>query len=866
MSELFRRIRFVFHRDRLDAGLAEEMRFHLDMEAGDNRENGMDPDEARYAARRRFGNATLLKEASREAWGWVFLDRLAQDLKYGVRTLRKSPGFTAVAVLTFALGIGINSAVFTLVDAFLFRPAPVAGADRLVSLTDKSDKYSGWPISYPNFLDWKEQNRVFDDMAAYRVGSRVLSDSAGAERVRMLEISEGFFQLLQTNPLLGRDFVHEEHQPGGDPVALLSYELWQRRYQGAASILGNRLSISGTSFTVIGILPPGFRIGPRADVFTSIEQWGRESRASHNSLYGIARLKPGVTVEQASSHMDVIAAGLEQQYPQANRRRRVDILPFGRARVREIQTAMLVLMGAVGLVLLIACANLSNLLLAKASGRGREVAVRKALGASRGRLIRQFLIESLLLAAIGGVAGLLFASWCCQGLLALIGDLDRWPGGEPLGGIHVDARVLAFTMLLTLLAGAIAGLVPAFQVSSGGLTAALKEGSRTGAAGWEGRRVRDVLVTAETALALVLLAGAGILTRALYHLLTLDPGFDARNVLSLSIAQPASRPSKEVCTRLIEELQALPGVDSAALTFPLPFGHGFSAGDFSVEGAPPPSAGRYPSARIHYVSPGYFRVLGLRLVKGRWFTREDEQAAVINQTMARQCWPGEDPVGRRFRVGSPVPNSPWYTVTGVAANTKENGLDKSETPEIYRPVSSASDLLVRTAGPPSAMIAAIRARIRSVDKDLAVYDVVPLDRRISESLWGHRTLTWLLAIFSAAALALAAVGIYGVAAHSIGRRTQEVGIRIALGARPGQVLGMVVAQGMRPVVIGIALGIAGAAAATRALGSMLFGVKPADPLAFGSVAVLLAIVALVACWLPARRATRVDPMEALRYE
>ncbi len=649
---------------------------------------------------------------------------------------------------------------------------------------------------------------------------------------------------------------------------MISYEIWQRHFVGSSSVLGKTVSVQNHDHcAVVGVLPSGFRLGPRADIYVPLEPHTKEGRASANSLYAIGRLKANVTWEQARSQMDVISKRLEEVYPETNKGHRVDLLRFGQLRRGEIRLPLLMLLAAVGVVLLIACANISNLLLAKAAGRGQEVAIRKALGASRARLVSQMLTESLVLATIGGLAGLLASFWGCRTLLALIGDLDQWPGGAPLGAISIDGRVFAFTLSVVLVVGLAMGLVPALHVS--------KPSSTSRSATKESRRIFDALVASEVMLAFVLLCGAGLLTRSLYHLLTQDRGFDAGRILTVSLAHAEGRASKEAYRRILEEVQALPGVEAAAAAFPLPFGHGYSGDYFHAEGAADPGRGHYLDVRMHFVTPSYFRTLGMQLRKGRWFTfldcgscssQNSNQAAVINELLAREAWPGQDPVGRRFRLGTPVPNSPWITVVGVAAPTKENGLDSETGPEIYMPTSGAADVLVRAARDPLSLVPAIRARIRSVDRSQAIYDIYALEERISESVRGHRTLTWLLGIFAGIAALLSAVGIYAVISHSVTRRTKELGIRAALGAEPAEVRELVLRQGMLPVLVGMATGVVCALAATRVLSTFLFGVKATDPLTYVVVVLFLGVIALLACYLPARRATRIDPMAALRYE
>ena len=867
LDELRRRLSVLLRRDRFDDDLDEEIQFHLEMQAEENRENGLPAEEARYAARRQFGNRMLLAEDGRAAWGWNAIERFARDTKLALRLLARNPGFSSAAVLTLALGVGVNSAIFSIVDAFLFRPAPVKEPDRLVSIANRTPKHRGWPVSYPNFADWQRENQVFERMAAYRTYSFVFADDAGADRVPGMEVSAGFFEVLGMRPALGRIFAAEEHQFGVAPVAMISYELWHRRFGSNPAVLGKTITVHGEPSAIVGVAAPGFRLGPLADVYVPLERNAREGRGSANSLYALARLKAGITWEQAASEMDPISKHLEELYPASNKGNRVDLLRFGQLRRDEIRSPFLMLLAAAGLVLLIACANISNLLLAKAAGRGQEVKIRKALGASRARLVSQMLTESLVLATIGGAVGLLFSVWGCRALLAVIGDLDRWPGGAPLGGIGVDGRVLASTLSVVLLTGLAMGLVPAFHASKASLA------SRP--APKEGRRILDILVASEVMLALILLCGAGLLTRSFYHLMTQNRGFDASHVLTLSLARAEGQEPEDACQRVLEEVQTLPGVEAAAAAFPLPFGHGFSGDNFQSEGSPDPGRGHYTDARIHYVTPGYFRTLGMRLLRGRWFTFSDcgacdwrsfPRAAVINEVLAREAWPGQDPVGRRFRLGTPVPNSAWITVLGVAATTKENGLESDTGPEIYMPTSSSTDILVRAAGDPLRLVPAIRARIRSVDRSQAIYDIYPLEERISESVSSNRILAWLLGMFAGMAALLSAVGIYAVISHSVARRTQELGIRMALGAEPRDVRQLVLRQGMRPVLAGAALGLVGASAATRVLSSFLFGVKAVDPLTYVTVALLLGVIALLACYLPARRATHIDPIKALRYE
>lgn len=881
LDDLRFRLRAIFRRGRVERELDDELRFHVEQAAAAHEREGCAPDEARRRARLQFGGLEQIREDCRDARGVILVDSVVRDVRYAVRGLLRSPGFTTVAVLSLAIGIGANAAIFAVVDAVLFRPSQVKDVGRLVALADRSDTYAGWAISYPNFLDWKARNHAFDEMAAYWNGKRVLGTDQGAERIRELEVSEGFLRVVGVEPVVGRGLLREDHAAGAEAVALVSSELWQRQLGGDSEAVGKTITLNGRPFTVIGVLPAGFNIGARADVMTAIEQWGRdrEGRGSHNSMYGIARLKPGVTWSRARSEMDAIAAALEREHPDTNRNRRVDFLPFGHARMRDASTPLLLLMGAVGFVLLIACANISNLLLSRSASRAREMAIRRTIGAGRGRLIQQLMTESLLVAMLGGVVGLLVGEGGCRALVALAGDLAQWPGGDAVAGIHIDFRVFVFTLGATVIAGLISGLAPAFQASKGDLTPPLKEG---GAAdiGARSRPVRRALVVVEVAMALMLLTGAGLLIRTLHILVTDETGFEARNVLTFSLTTDDGLMSQDAETRvrlasrfeestrqIVSEIQSIPGVSAAAVAFPLPFGNGYSGACFHVEGRPVPAAKGCPTALLRQVSPGYAATLGMHVTRGRWFAETDaEFGATINETMASAWWPGEDPLGRRFRLGAAPEFSRWYTVLGVVGNTKENGLDTKRLPEIYVRRYGGRDILVRTVGDPLATVAAIRGRVRKVDPGRAMFDVQLLETLIAESVRGRRTLTWLLGVFAGIALVLAAVGIYGVVSYSVARRTGEMGVRMALGARPGDVVALVLSHAMTPVFWGLILGCAASYLTARALASFLYRIPPADPATFAAVVVLFGAIALVACLIPALRATRVNPVVALRCE
>jgi len=806
---------------------------------------------------------------------------LWQDLRYGLRVLVKNPGFTTVAVVALALGIGANSAIFSVVNAVLLRPLPYKDPDRLVMIWEDDTK-GGYPRDTPaaaNYIDWRDQNQVFEGMAAMADQSFNLTGAGEPERIEGRRVSASLFPLLGVEPQLGRAFSPEEDQPGGSRVAVMSHGLWQRRFGADPSVIGRPLTLNGESYTVVGVMPSHFQFPTRESelwvpiAFTSQEAANR----GRHYLKVVARLKPGVSVEQAQAEMSTIAARLQQQYPEQNTDLGATVVPLHEQVVGDIKPALLVLLGAVGFVLLVACANVANLLLARAAGRQKEIALRLALGASRLRLLRQFLTESLLLAALGGVVGLLLSVWGVNLLKAFIPE-----NISQAQAVTVDARVLGFTLLVSLLTGLVFGLAPATQASNFNLNETLKEGGRDSATGRRGHFVRSLLVILEVVFSLVLLVGAGLLINSFLRLRSVDPGFQTDNLLTMSVVLPQPKYPDQArrsafYTELLSRVEALPGVKAAAVTNWIPLvSQGDSIG-FSIDGRPDPGPGQRPTVVTRVVSPHYFSAMGIQLVQGRQFAEQDRldspAVAVISETMARRHWPGEDPLGKRITPGSPTSTDPddWITIVGVAKDVRQFGLDAEPRPQMYLTYVQAGffaprHLVVRTEVEPLSLAGTVRKTVWEVDKDQPVSNISTMEDVLSESIARQRFSMLLLGIFAAVALVLAAVGIYGVMSYTMAQRTHEIGIRMALGAQRRDVLKLAVGQGLKLVLIGVAVGLALALALTRVMSSLLFGVSATDPATLITISLVLISVALLASYIPARRATKVDPMIALRYE
>ena len=811
---------------------------------------------------------------------------LLQDLRFGMRMLLKQPGFTVVAILTLAIGIGINTAMFSVVNAVLLRPLSYQEPERLVRLWGASSsqggqKTSSTPTEFGNsfndFLDWKAQNRVFKNIAVISFGTVALTGRDEPLRLRCPVVSADFFAVLEAKPLLGRFFLPEEDQVGKHRVAVLSYGLWQRLFAAEPKVIGQTLTLNGDSFTVIGVAPQNFEhpilnAAGEPDLWRPIAiQPEARSRGAH-FLNAIARLKPGVSVEQAQSEMNNITGQLERQYPESNTGRGVRLTSLHSAIVGNIQTALYVLLGAVGFVLLIACVNVANLFLARASARQKEIAIRLALGAGRLRIIRQLLTESVLISLVGGAGGFLLAFWSTDLLLTLsAGDVPR------LQAIKVDASVLAFTFVISLATGIIFGLAPALQLSKPNLNSSLKDGVKSTASSPGRQRFRRLLLISEVALSLVLLIGAGLLLKSFWQLQQVKLGFNPEGLLTMDLSLPRARYSRAgqaaaFQQQLLEKLRALPGVNAVGVVDYLPLSGRNTCDGFTIEGRPPLPPGEFPCSEMRSSSTDYLRTLDIPLIRGRQFTDQDREGTplvvLINESMARRFFPHEDPIGKR--VNLEYPNQVWREVVGIVRDVKHFGLASEAQPEIYRPQAQAPTLsmsvLVRSASDPASLAALLRKEVRALDKDLPVYNLREMRDLVKNSVAQPRFRTFLLGIFAAVALLLASVGIYGVMSYAVNQSTRELGIRLALGAQRRDIFGLVMGQGLILAAIGIVIGLAASVALTRFLSSLLFGVSPTDLFTFAGISILLAAIALLACYLPARRATRVDPMVALRYE
>jgi len=814
------------------------------------------------------------------------MGNLLQDIRYGFRRLLKQPLITLFAIISLGLGIGANTSIFSVVNAVLLRPLPYHDSERLVLIWETNSQQIAALVntqnrnlvSAGNYTDWTNQSTQFDGMAAVRFLNFNLTGGELPERIPGAIVTQSFFPVLGVKPAVGRTFLPEDAQPDRGRAVVLSNGLWKRRHGGDPNVIGQKLNLNNETFSVIGVMPPEFDYPEDAELWALSRLAVPEAPGAANAnlltnrttgyLYALARLKPGVTTEQAQAEMTNIAANLKNQYPDTNATLGARVISMHEEIVGDIKPALQILLAVVGFVLLIACANIANLLLARASSLPKEIALRIALGANRLRIIRQLLTESVLLATAGGLLGLLIGYEGIRMLVALSPpDIPR------VKEINLDVYVLAWTVLISLITGVISGLAPALQISKPNLNQTLQEGGRGAETGVR-HRVHNALVVVEVALTLVLLTGAGLLIKSFINLQRVDPGFNPQNVLTMRLSLPAYKypgdeTFKSFTTQLLQRVKHLPGVQSAGLTTALPLSSVEAASSFTVEGQPLPTDGSFPVASYRVVSPDYFQVVSVPLLKGRVFTDQDVQdvqsVVIINQSMARSVFGNEDAIGKRLFVGSAKNAS---EIIGIVGDVRHSSLGQQPNPEMYvsylqtpRPVYT---LVVRTSLEPTSMVSSVRNEVWAIDKDQPVTSVKTMGQMRSESMASLRFNTIALSIFAGIGLCLAVVGIYGVMAYSVGQRTHEIGIRMALGAQPGSVMKMVLRQGMSLVLIGVVIGLAASFALTRIMATLLFGVTPTDPLTFALIAVSLTLVALVANYIPARRATKVDPLVALR--
>jgi putative ABC transport system permease protein len=807
--------------------------------------------------------------------------------------LVKNPGVTIIVIIALALGIGANTAIFSVVNAVLLRPLPYQESDRLVFLNEKSPVLDEMSISYPNFLDWREHNQTFEKMGVYNRASYNLTGVGEAERIVTGQVSADLFSVLRVNPQLGRVFSNDEDKPGGTPVVVLSYGLWQRRFGGQKSVIDQPITLNGKSYTVIGVMPDSYAYPSRAEMWVPVgqlsDQVSWKNRGNHPGLYGVARLKPGATFEQAEADMNNVGANLEKQYPDSNASTRPRLRPMLEVFVADARSALWVIFGAVLSVLLIACANIANLLLARATSRRKEMAIRTAVGASRWRIARQLLTESVLLSLIGGVIGLALARWGVQLILYI--SPNAIPRSREIG---LDWTVLIFTIGISVFTGILFGLIPAIQAGYVDVHETLKESGR----GTTGRQwLRSALVVVEVATTLVLLISAGLLIRSFYLLQKVNPGFSDEQLTTFSVSLPQKKYANEEVrqsfyNRLLENIRALPGVESAAAASGLPLGNNGWQTSFLIDGRPEPPRDQTPLMEACLVTPDYFKAMNIPILRGRVFADSDDRShlagrdlsklnenqraiagvnkIVIDEEFAKRYWPNEDAVGKRVRFG-PAADGLLSEVIGVVGRVKMDSLNQnSDRVQGYfafnQNPQGGMTVVIKGASDPNQLISSVRGVVKSLDPDQPIYSPRTMDEIRAESVASERLNLTLLSLFAGIALVLAIVGIYGVMSYSVTQRTHEIGIRMAIGARPVDVFKMILGNGMKLALIGVAIGLVGAFWLTRFMATMLFGVEPRDAMTFASIPVLLITVALLACYLPGRRATKVEPTISLRYE
>jgi putative ABC transport system permease protein len=888
LNILSARLRALAGREAVLRDIDEELRLHMEMEAEANVRRGMSHSEARRAARLSFGNFDVMRDAAYGVRGGGLMETILQDIRYGARVLAKHKGFTAVAVLTLALGIGANTAIFSVVNELLLRPLPYRDADRVAMLWEvtPSGRHQN-TTSRKNFLAWREQAKSFEAIAAFSDQRVNLTGVGDPEEVAMQIASSGLFNVLGVDAVVGRTFTKDDIQPGAPRVAVLSYGLWQRKFGGDRGVVGRPVTLNGEPYTVIGVVPANFQwfIRSRSGTGKPPEVWTLLTMPSSQEDAGgawhgrflsvVGKLKPGVSVEQADAELKTVEARLAADDPRYNKNYSAEIIPVREQLVGNVRPALWLLLGAVGFVLLIACANVANLLLARAASREKEIAVRTALGARRSRIVRQLLTESILLAVLGGACGLALAWWGIQALVAISPrDLVN------LQGVGLNLTVLGWTLAVALLTGVLFGLVPALEATRVDLNDTLKEGGKgSSGQGARSRGLRGALVVAEVALALVLLVSAGLLVKSFSRMRDIDTGFQTGNILTMVVRLPDAKYNEDTkvvafFNQALERIRAAPGVRSVGMVNYLPLYGGLgSATGFVIDGQPAPPPGEGPSTNVRVSDGAYFGSIGIPVLRGRHFNEAENaqprHVVIVSDAFARKFFPGEDPVGKRIDVhmfDKPNPTE----IVGVVGDVRYDSLTDAAEPTVYFPLPeltySFMTLVVRADGDPASLAPAVRREISSIDPDQPVSDVRTMTQVMADTVGRARFSTLLFGLFAGLATLLSAVGIFGVMNYSVTLRTRELGLRMALGAQPSRVLMLVLRQGLLLTLVGVAVGLAGALAITRVMSSLLFGVSAADPLTFAAIVPLLTIVSLVACYIPARRATRIDPLVALRYE
>jgi putative ABC transport system permease protein len=864
LKSFLHRVRGLWRSETIHQEITDELQFHIDMRIEENIRRGMSPDEARRDAERSFGNLTRIKEQGYDVRGGQWLEAVWQDFRYSARLLLKRPGFTAIAVVTLALGIGATTTMFSIVNSVALRSLPFHEPDRLVMIEEKwLPRFPRFETSPLDFLSWKAECQSYVDMAAFAPVFFNLSEGDQPERIAGARVNANLPGLLGVSPILGRGFTAEEDRAGANQVALLGHSLWQRRFGADPQVIGRAVRMNGVAFTVVGVMPPEFRFPLEAEIWMPMGFTPDEIKSRNDHfIWAVGRLKPGVTPQQAQSEMDLLMPRLQQNW-------RGRVVSFANHYIGDVRLTLGVLLGAAGLVLLIACVNVANLLIARGTTRQREMALRTALGATRGRIVRQLLTETTLLSFLGGASGLLLAI----GAIALV---RRWP----LPAIYrieetsLDPQALALTFLLAIGTGALFGLSPALRQSRPDLQDALKAGGRV--AGSAARtQIRNALVIAELTLAVVLLVGAGLLLKSLWRLLDVPLGFNPQNVLAVTINLPQTTyrepfQQAQFAERLLDRLKSVPGPEAVGISAGVPI---LAIGDVGIyfEGRSLGSELAGTTANYYQVSPGYLRVMQIRLVRGRLFMEQDSATSppvvLINETMARRFFPNEDPIGKRLDISGPTY---MREIVGVVGDVKQESLRTPTPPQVYEPFSQkpgrSFHVLLRVSANPAQFAETVRQEVRAIDNAQPISEARPMEAIVAQSLMRDRFSALILGAFGCLALILAAVGIYGVIAYSVAQRTNEIGVRMALGAQGADVVRLVLRQGLRLVIIGVVIGLLISTVATRVLAAVLFGISPIDPLTFGVIALLLSLVALLACWIPARRATKVDPLVALRCE